>query len=211
MRNEFLSKVFGWLGIGLLVTFLVAYFASTNLFLLSLVFSNLGYLVILLLEIFLAIFLTTRIGKMSSGVAKGVYIGYSALTGLTFSSIFILFEISSIIWVFLATSIIFLVFAIFGRRTNIDLSRLGTYLMIGLFSIIIIGIINMFIMNNTLNMVLCSISVVLFTLYVAYDVQKIVRYYSNTDNMAIVGAFQLYLDFVNIFIDLLRLFGRERN
>lgn len=211
MKNEFLSKVFKWFGLGLLVTFLVAYFTSTNLMLLSLIFNGIGYILIFVLEIVLAIWLTTRIRKMDSGLTKVLYIGYSILTGLTFSSIFVIYELTSIIWVFLATSIIFFIFAMIGKNTNIDLTKFGTYLMIGLFSIIILGIINIFVMNNTMNMMLCILSVIIFIGYIAYDVQKIIRYYDDTENMAIVGAFELYLDFINIFIDLLRLFGKERN
>jgi len=211
MNNEFLSKVFKWFGVGLFITFLVAYLVSTNDVLLSLIFNGIGYIVIIILELVLAIWLTTRIRKLDSGLTRVLYIGYSALTGLTFSSIFVVYELSSIIWIFLATSIIFLVFAMIGKKTNIDLTKLGTYLMIGLFSIIILGIINMFVMNNTLDMMLCVISIIIFIGYIAYDVNKIVRYYDDTDNMAIVGAFELYLDFNNEFIDLLRLFGKERN
>ena len=90
MKNNFLSKVFGWFGLGLLVTFLVAYIVSTNVALLSLIFNGIGYIVIIILEIVLAIWLTTRIRKMDSGLTKVLYIAYSGLTGLTFSSIFII-------------------------------------------------------------------------------------------------------------------------
>lgn len=211
MKNEFLSKVFRWFGLGLLVTFIVAYFVSTNLMLLSLIFNGIGYIVILILEVVLAIWLTTRIRKMDSGLTKVLYIGYSALTGLTLSSIFIVYEMASIIWIFLVSAIIFFVFAMLGRNTKIDLSKFGVYLFIGLLGIIILQLINMFIMNNTLDMVLCIVGFVIFIGYVAYDVQKIVNYYDDTDNMAVVGAFELYLDFINIFIKLLRLFGKERD
>lgn len=210
MKNEFLSKVFSWFGIGLLVTFLTAFFVSTSYAMLSLIFGG-GYIVILILEFVLAIWLSTRIRKMDSGLTKVLYIAYSALTGLTFSSIFIIYELSSIIFIFLVSAIIFFVFAFIGKKTNIDLRKMGVYLFIGLLSIIILGIINIFIMNSMLDMTLCVIGLIIFIGYVAYDVQKIVTYYDDTDNMAIVGAFELYLDFINIFIKLLRLFGKERN
>ena len=211
MKNELLSKVFKWFSLGLFITFVTAYLVSTNVNMLGLIFNGVGYVLIIILELVLAIWLTTRIRKMDSGITKILYIAYSVLTGLTFSSIFIVYELSSIIWVFLATSIIFLVFSIVGKNSKMDLSKMGTYLMIGLLSVIIISIINIFIMNNTLDMMLCIISIVIFVGYISYDVNKIIRYYDDTDNMAIVGAFELYLDFINIFIDLLRLFGRERN
>lgn len=209
--NNLLTKVFRWFGLGLLVTFITAYFTSTNVTMLSLIFGTPAYIIIMISEIVVAIFLTTRIRKMESTLTKILYIGYSILTGLTFSSIFIVYKMESIIFVFLATSLIFLVFSIIGKNTKINLSKMGTYLLIALLSIVILGIINAFIMNNTLDMFLCSIGIIVFTLYVSYDVNRIVNYYDDTENMAIVGAFQLYLDFINIFIKLLRLLGKNRD
>lgn len=211
MKNNILSKVFRWFGLGLLVTFLVAYYTSTNFWLLSFIFNGSLYYVILILEVVVAIWLNSRIRKMDSTLTKVLYFGYSILTGLTFSSIFIVYEISSIVFVFLATSLVFLVFSILGKNSKLDLTKFGIYLMVLLFSVVILMIINMFIMNNTLDMVLCIVSVIIFIGYVYYDVNKVVNYFDDTDNMAIVGAFQLYLDFINIFLDLLRLFGRERD
>lgn len=210
MKNEFLSKVFKWFGLGLLITFIVSYLVSNNLMLLSLIFNGYGYIIILILEIVLAIWLTTRIRKMDSKLTKILYIGYTALTGLTFSSIFIIYEITSIIWIFLVSAIIFFVFAMIGKNEKIDLSKFGIYLFIGLIGIILLNIINIFIMNNTLDIILCVIGLIIFIAYVAYDINKIIKYYDDTDNLAVIGAFELYLDFINIFIKLLRLFGKER-
>lgn len=210
MKNEFLSKVFKWFGLGLLITFIVSYLVSNNLMLLSLIFNGYGYIIILILEIVLAIWLTTRIRKMDSKLTKILYIGYTALTGLTFSSIFIIYEITSIIWIFLVSAIIFFVFAMIGKNEKIDLSKFGIYLFIGLIGIILLNIINIFIMNNTLDIILCIIGLIIFIAYVAYDINKIIKYYDDTDNLAVIGAFELYLDFINIFIKLLRLFGKER-
>lgn len=97
MKNEFLGKVFKWFGLGLLVTFITAYYTSTNINLLSAIFSGYGYLVIIILELGLAIYLSARIRKMSTTTAAACYLGYSVLTGLTLSSIFIVYEITSII------------------------------------------------------------------------------------------------------------------
>lgn len=209
--NNLLTKVFRWFGLGLLVTFITAYFTSTNEAILSLIFGTPVYIIIMISEIVVAIFLTSRIRKMESTLTKILYIAYSILTGLTFSVIFLAYEMSSIIFIFLATSLIFLVFSILGKNTKINLSKMGTYLLIALLSIVILGIINAFIMNNTLDMLLCSIGIIVFTLYISYDVNRIVNYYDDTENMAIVGAFQLYLDFINIFIKLLRLLGKNRD
>ena len=211
MNNNILTKVFRWFGIGLLITFLTAYITSTNLTILSLVFGGTGYIIILIAEVVLAIWLSTRIRKMDSTLTKILYIAYTVLTGLTFASIFIVYEITSIIYVFLATSIIFLIFSILGKNSKADLTKLSTYLFVALLSIIILSLINIFIMNNTLDMILCIVGIIIFVGYVYYDINRIVNYYDDTDNMAVVGAFNLYLDFINIFLKLLRLFGKERN
>lgn len=210
MKNEFLSKVFRWFGIGLLVTFLVAYFTSTSITMLTFVFGG-AYWVIFILEIVLAIWLSAGIRKMSSGLAKGLYLGYSVLTGLTFSSIFIVYEIGSIIWIFLASALVFMIFSFIGKNTQIDLARYGIYLFVLLLGSVILEVINLFLLNQTLDMVLCVVILGIFVAYVAYDIQKILQRYEETENMAIYGAFDLYLDFINIFIRLLRLFGKERD
>lgn len=211
MNNEFLSKVFKWFGLGLLVTFLVAYAVSINESLLQLIFSSGATIIIVILELVCAIWLSVRIHKMQTSTATMLYLGYTALTGLTFSSIFILYELESIIWIFLATAILFGILSLIGAKTKINLSGLGVFLIIGLLAIIIISIINMFLLNNTIDLALCIISIVIFMGYVAYDVQKICRINTNNDNIAIIAAFDIYLDFINIFIRLLQLFGKNRD
>lgn len=211
MQNEFLSKVFRWFGLGLLITFVTAFLVSTNLTLLALIFGTPAYIIILMAEIVVAIWLSSRIRKMESRLTKILYVAYTILTGLTFSSIFIAYEMESIIFVFLATSVIFLIFSLLGKNSKINLRKFGIYLFVGLLSILILSLINIFVMNNTLDMILCIVGVVIFIGYVYYDINKIVNYYDDTDNMAVVGAFQLYLDFINIFLKLLRLFARERD
>lgn len=211
MNNRFLSKVFKWFGIGLLITFLVAFLVSTNEKLLIAVFSGPTMLVIVLLELFCALWLSLRINKMQETTAKMLYIGYAALTGLTFSSIFVLYDLTSIIWIFLATSLIFILFSIIGKNIKVSLNNLGIFLFIALLSIIILEIINIFIMNNTIDLVLCIACLIVFIGYVAYDIQKISRLDTNNDNLAIIGAFNIYLDFINIFVRLLQLFGKRND
>ncbi len=211
MKNEFLSKVFGWFGVGLFVTFIVAYLVSTSVNAITFIFSGVTYWIIFILELGIAFFLSARIHNMSSGLAKGLYIGYSALTGLTFSSIFVVYELTSIIWIFFASALVFILFAWIGKSTKIDLSKLGIYLVVALLIAIILEIINIFLMNQVLDMTLCIVILVIFVGYVAYDIQKILERYEETDGMAIIGAFDLYLDFINIFLRLLQLFGKERD
>ena len=159
---------------------------------LALVFSKIGYITIFLAEIFLAVWLSTRIYRMKSSTAKALYIGYSALTGLTLSSIFIVYEISSIIFIFLASAIVFGIFSMLGKSDKFDLSHYGLYLGIALIGSLLLGIINVFLMNNTLDIILCIVVLGIFVGYVAYDIQKILRQFDHNDNMAVYGAFQLY-------------------
>lgn len=214
MEKSFYSKVFLWLFIGLLVTFGSGAIVMNSYTLMSMIFSNSMYIVIFLLQLGLCIFLTARIHKMSPTTAKITYLGYSFLTGVTFSALFLLFSLSSIIFVFLVTAILFGLFALIGKFTNIDLTKFGVYLFIGLIGIIILEIINIFLMNNTLDMVTCIISIVIFLGYTAWDMQRIkslAESNNSSENMAIFGAFELYLDFINLFIDLLRLLGKSRD
>ena len=135
MRNEFYGKVFRWLGIGLFVTFLVAYLVSMNVNLLSFVFSGYTYIILFVLEIVICIWLTARIHQMSKEMATILYLGYTALTGFVLSSIFIVYEIESVIWIFLVSSLIFICFSFIGMKMNIDLRKLGVYLFIMLLGV----------------------------------------------------------------------------
>ena len=210
--NQVLRKTFLWMFLGLMVTFLTAYVVATNESMLYAVFGKF-YFVLAIIEIVLVLVLAVRITKMSPTVARILFILYSFITGLTFSSIFIVYEMSSIIFVFLITALLFGVLAFMGYVTNADLTKLGTYLMMGLVAILLSYVINIFAHNDTFEIIICSISTLVFLGFTAYDIKKI-EALSNTideDNLAIYGALQLYLDFINIFIDLLRLFGNSRD
>lgn len=217
MKNGIYSKVFMWLFIGLLVTFGVGYLTLllvvNNYNFASFIFGS-GYWLISIIEIIIALVLGARIQNIKNSTAKVLYIAYSALTGLTFSSIFIVFQLSSIIYVFLATAIIFGLFALLGKTTNVDFSKIGIYLFMALLGIIILEVINIFWTNNSLDMLLCIVSLIVFVIYIAYDMQKVKRLENTSipeDNVAIIGAFDLYLDFINIFIRLLQLFGKRND
>lgn len=211
MENKIYTKVFLWMFIGLLVTFLTGAYTSTNIDALEVIFSQGLYWVFAVAEIVLAIILSARIHKMQPTTAKILYLLYTFLTGLTLSSIFIVYKLQSIMLVFLVSSILFLVFALIGHFTKIDLSKMGIYLIMILFGIILCSIINIFLGNETFDIIISCISVVVFLGYIAYDIQKIKRIDGMLpeDNLAVIGAFELYLDFINLFLDLLRLFGKS--
>lgn len=212
--NKIFSKIFLWMFVGLAITFGVAYYVSTNSNMVYNLFSGYKFMIILLLEIGIALVLSARIHKLNPLTAKILYLLYTGLTGLTFSSIFIVYELTSIIYVFAITSGLFLIFGLIGYFTKLDLSKFGIYLVMALFGIIIVGLINIFIGSETLNLGLCIIGIIIFLAYVAYDINKIKRNMygiDNIENTAIIGAFELYLDFINLFIRLLRLFGKGRD
>ena len=213
MSSKIMSKVFLWMCIGLAVTFVTGRLIANSPDAIEEIFTGNKVFILAIVEIVLVIWLSARIQKMSATSAKILFILYSFVTGLTFSSIFIVYEISSIIYVFLATSLIMLIFAMLGYFTKIDLTKLGTFLMMAIIGIIIMAIINIFVGNEQFSIGLAIASVVIFVGFIAFDVQKIKRMYESNmipeDNLAIYGALQLYLDFINIFIDLLRLFGRD--
>lgn len=207
--SKYFSKVFLWMCIGLAVTFITGQVIANSPTLTTEVFSGWYYLIVIL-QIGVVIFLSARIHKMSSITAKIAFIIYSILTGLTFSSIFIVYKVESIIYVFLATSIIMLIFSLVGYFTKLDLTKISTFLFMGLLAIIILSIINMFVNSANLSLGLCIVSTLIFIAYIAYDVQKIKQFYyqdPNNDNLAIIGALELYLDFINIFLNLLSIFG----
>lgn len=215
MDNKLMSKVFGWMFIGLLVTFLTGYVVSLNPKMLMNIMNTTSLLIIIVIEFGLVIFLSARIHKMQPMTAKISFLLYAFVSGLTFSSIFVVYEMSSIMFVFLITAVIFGVFALIGATTKIDLTRLGTYVLMALIGVIVCFIINMFLNNSTFDLILSIIAVLIFIGFTAYDVQKIIKLGSMNalpeDNLAIYGALELYLDFINLFLQLLKLFAKNND
>lgn len=213
MKKKILPQVFGWMFLGLLITFISAYIVSINTNMLIKIYSGGFYWVFVIAELILAGVLSIRIGKMKGITATCLYLFYTFLTGLTLSLIFVAYEMSSIIIVFLVTALLFGIFALIGKFTKIDLSKFGTYLFMGLIGILILYLINIFIANETIDMIGCILGIIIFLGYVAFDIQRILKSEGTLENrnLAIIGAFSLYLDFINIFIDLLNLFGNSKD
>lgn len=210
-NSKIMSKVFLWMFIGLAVTFLTGSYIANDPSLILEIFEGGSVFLIFIVELAIVIFLTARIHKMKPLTAKIMFLLYSVVTGLTFASVFVVYDITSIIYVFLATALIMLVFAALGYFTKLDLTKLSTFLFMAIIGILIMSIINMFVGNEQLSLGICIISVLVFIVYIAFDVQKVKQLYEQNvlpeDNLAIYGALQLYLDFINIFLDLLRIFG----
>ena len=211
-NNKVFGKVFMWMFIGLLITFLTGYVVSSNDNMLYNIFSGGTYFILIIIELVLVVYLSARIHKMQVTTARIVFILYSFVSGLTFGSIFIVFKMSSIMLIFLITAILFGIFALIGRFTKLDLTKAGTILLMMLLGIVICTFVNVFLKNDTLDLFVSYISIIVFLGFTAYDMQKIkmLSYeFDDEDKIAVIGALELYLDFINIFIDLLRIFGKR--
>ncbi len=213
MDKTLFSKVYLWLFIGLLVTFGTGVVTSQNKDALEVLFVQNRYWIFAVAEVAIALYLSLRIQKMSPTAARICYLLYTFLTGLTFSTIFIAYKITSIIMVFGVTSALFLAFALIGAKTNVDLTKFRTYFFMALIGMIICTIINLFLRNPMFDILICCASIVIFLGYIAYDIQRIksMEGVMDDDKVAVFMAFQLFLDFINVFMDLLRLFGDTRD
>lgn len=217
--SVFLAKVFNWMAVGLGLTGIVAYFTAYSGLASVLMGSPLFY-VLLFGELGLVFYLSARISKIQATTATGLFVGYSILNGLTLSMIFLAYTSSSIAGTFFITAGMFGAMAVYGLVTKRDLSGLGSFMFMGLIGILIASVVNIFLNSSSLYWVISMIGVIVFTGLTAYDVQKIKQMgeagildqgESAIRKGAIMGALTLYLDFINLFLMLLRFFGGSRD
>lgn len=207
-------RVYNYMGCGLAVTGAVAYFASTSMALMNLLFGSPGMaLLVALLPLIVVFALSWKIDKLDVSTAQMLFWGFSALMGVSLSSLFLVYTGTSIASAFFVTSSMFLGMSIYGYVTDADLTRMGSFLIMGVIGLIVASLVNLFMRNSMFSLVISAISVVIFTGLTAYDTQKIKQMYFESDSIeiankkAIVGALSLYLDFINLFIHVLRLMG----
>lgn len=213
MENRIYSKMFNWLFIGLFITFVSGYSLSLNETLLMNILS-IGIFPIIIVELVIAFAMGFFIKKLSPLMTKIFYIIYSITTGVTFGTIFLAYRMGSIITIFLVAALLFGLLAFYGYTTKKDITKLGTLLFVALLASLIVSILNVFIFKSSgLEFGLSLLIIIVFLGYVAYDMNNI-KYLVGTldeDKAAVYGAFQLYLDFINIFIRLLELFGKRND
>ncbi|MCM1053692.1 MAG: Bax inhibitor-1/YccA family protein [Ruminococcus sp.] len=212
--NKLLPKTFLWMFVGLFVTFITGYVVSLSSNMLDAVFNSPIFYILIILELGLVIFFSARVHKMQPTTAKICFLLYSFVSGLTFSSVFVGFAISSVMYVFLISAIVFAIFGAIGYFTELDLSKISTYLLMALVGVIICAIINIFLENSTFDLVISIITLIIFFGFTAYDVQHMKELADNgvdSEVVAINGALELYLDFINIFLHLLQLIGENSN
>ncbi|MCI6481657.1 MAG: Bax inhibitor-1/YccA family protein [Treponema porcinum] len=218
VKNTFLSRVYGWMTLALVISGVTAFLAATNETIIRLTIGNgFGFLILAVAELALVWWLTASIHKISSGAAFFAFILYSVLNGVTLSSIFLVYKIESIFMVFFISAGMFAAMAVYGTVTKSSLSSFGKYFAMALVGIIIASLVNFLLRSPMLDWFLSIITVVIFTGLTAYDAQKMLAVSRNAsdDEMfrkaSVIGALDLYLDFINIFLAMLRLFGRRRN
>jgi FtsH-binding integral membrane protein len=215
--QTFLTKVFGWMFLGLAVTGGVAALIGSNDALLTDITENPMILIgVVIGQLALVIALVAAINRMPVGLAMLMFLLYSATVGVTFALLFELYTTESIFTAFLVTAGMFGALAIFGAVTKLDLSKVGAIAFMALIGLILATIVNIFWANETLYWVTTYAGVLIFAALTAYDMQKITQLSKAglegeaESRASIIGALSLYLDFINLFIFLLRIFGRAR-
>lgn len=222
-KKKFLTKTYGWMAFALLVSAVCAIYVASAPGLAMNLYRGGTFMIIAIAEIALVFFLSMGIRKISPFTAFLMFTAYAALNGVTLSTIFFIYSLDSIGQCFFSTALLFSFMAIYGSRTKSDLTKAGHYLQMAVFGIIIASMVNWLwaMITRTpmimLNWLISMATVVVFTGLTAYDSQKILMAARRADSsdayrkLAIVGALELYLDFINIFLSLLRLFGRSRD
>ena len=217
--QTYMAQVYGWMTVGLLLTAFVAWYAANSAAVMELLFTNRIFLIgLVIAQLALVIVLSAVIQKLSAGVTTMLFMLYSALTGLTLSSIFIVYTAASIASTFVVTAGMFGAMSLYGYTTKRDLSGFGNMLFMALIGIVIASLVNFWLKSEALMWVVTYIGVIVFVGLTAYDTQKLknmgeqidTRDTSNLRKYSILGALTLYLDFINLFLMLLRIFGNRR-
>lgn len=213
----FFTQVYGWMFLGLLVTGLVAYYTASSYTLLSLIFSSqITFWGLVLVQLALVFVISGSINKLSSTTAGFLFFVYSALNGLTLSSIFLVYTHESIATVFFIAAATFGGVSIYGYITKADLTKMGSILFMALIGLIIATVVNMFLQSEGLYWIISYAGVLIFVGLTAYDTQRLKNIAQSLDDentlskVAVVGALTLYLDFINLFIMLLNILGKRR-
>ncbi len=215
--NAFIRSVYNWMAIGLALTGFVAFYVANDESLIRLIFGNrLIFFGLIIGELALVFTISARVHKMQSSTATALFVLYAALNGVTLSAIFLIYTRSSIATTFFICAATFVACSVYGWTTKRDLTSLGGFMAMGLIGIIIASVVNMFLRSSGMHMIISYIGVLVFVGLTAYDTQKL-KSMALTQPIgldagvarkgAILGALSLYLDFINLFLMLLRILG----
>ena len=218
----YMTRVMGWMSAGLAISFLTAWIVYITPAISDVIFGGFLFYGILIAQLAVVFALSAMIERMSSTTALLMFMAYATLTGLTLSVFMYIYELGSILYVLALTSILFLVMALYGFVTRKDLTRIGSMLMFGLIGIILASIFNMFMRSEALDYLISYVGIIIFIGLTAWDTQRIKNKYlydtsrgadDNSDYIqkhAIMGALILYLDFINLFLKMLRILGKRK-
>ncbi len=217
--QTYMAQVYGWMTCGLLLTAVVSWYAANTPAVLELIFSNrITFFGLIIVQLGLVFVLSGMVHKLSGAVATGLFMFYSAITGLTVASIFLVYTSSSIAGTFVVAGGMFGAMSFWGYTTRRDLSGMGSLLFMALIGIVLASLVNLWLKSSALMWAVTYIGVVVFVGLTAYDTQKLknmgetinVDDKENLRRYSIMGALTLYLDFINLFLMLLRIFGNRR-
>ncbi len=215
-QSALLRSVFGWMTLGLVVTGLIGSYIVGNPDIVRSLFSGGKLFVLFFVELGLVFWLSARVMKMASSTAAMVFLAYAALNGVTLAPIAFVYTHESIASAFIVAGGLFGAMALYGSVTKRDLTSMGSFMFMGLIGIIIASLVNFFFASSALSFAISIAGVLVFTGLTAWDVQKLKVYGAqastgeeNFKRYAILGALTLYLDFINLFLHLLRLIGRR--
>ena len=210
-----MSKTFFWMFLGLLGTGLVGFYTYSSGLYLSIFTSSSSLAIIAMIEVIVVLLFSFLFKKLPPMVVGILYFIYAFINGFTFSSIFAVFEMSSIVYAFFATSILYAVLAFCGYKTNLDVSKWSTILFIALLISLVVSIVNLFLGNSMLDIILNWVVIFIFAGYTIYDMNMLRQLENDTslpqEKIYIYCAMQLYLDFINLFIRILSIFGKRND
>jgi FtsH-binding integral membrane protein len=213
-ERRFMAAVYRWMTLGLALTALVAWTVAGSEAALALVLGNrIVFFGLILAELGLVFAISAGAARMSAGTAGGLFLLYSALNGATLSVVLLAYTGSSVALAFVSTAATFGTMSVYGTVTKRDLSSWGSFLFMGLVGVVIASLVNLFLQSSMISWVVSCMGVLVFTGLAAYDTQKLralARAGGGTASLPVRGALSLYLDFVNLFLSLLRLLGNRR-
>ena len=218
-QSTLMRSVYTWMTLALAITGLTAMYMAKSLTVINMMMQNsMLFWGVLIAEVVLVMYMSARFNKISFTTATLLFISYSILNGVTLSILFLVYTASSIATTFFVTAGTFGAMALFGYVTKKDLTRIGSLCIMGVIGLIIASVVNMFLHNTMMDMIISYVGVLLFVGLTAYDAQKIKHLLSgddievneSTQKIALLGALTLYLDFINLFIYLLRILGDRK-
>lgn len=214
----YVAKTYLWMFAGLLVTFVIAVMGVVSGAIYYVFSFRYGLMAVTGLELATVIWMSARVNKISVGAARGMFLFYAALNGVVFSAYLLMFGAPTILLIFAVTAVFFGIMAAVSYFGHVDVSGIRPLLVVGLFVLIIFGLLSMFLNLQMLDTAMCYLGIIVFLGFTAYDTSKIrqnFNYYSGQPDVlekaSIFSALALYLDFINLFLYLLRLFGKARN